>query len=135
LSIDRETQRGNELLNGNEKAHLAAVPTVDAIARDVAQVVGLPRETLVALLLKCAAVQAAVSAELVRTAAADPTSSSPMSTSPRYMTAKQMAEHLQVKESWIASEARAGRIPKEKVGRYVRFDPLAVERALAQRVE
>ena len=112
---------------------MGTVPTVDALARYVAQVVGLPRDALVAVLLKCAAVQAAVGAELVRTATADPTPST--ATSTRYLTAKQMAEHLQVKESWIASEARAGRIPKEKVGRYVRFDPLAVERALAQRVE
>jgi excisionase family DNA binding protein len=126
------------VLNGSngkaiEGTRVGAVPTVDAIARDVAQVVGLPKETLVALLLRCAAVQAAVSAELVRTAAADPAPEAP--TSPRRMTAKQMAEHLQVPESWISSEARAGRIPKEKVGRYIRFDPAAVERALAERVE
>ena len=114
-----------------ERTRLAAVPTVDAIARDVAQVVGLPRETLVALLLKCAAVQAAVSAELARTAAVDPT---PEPTA-RLLTAKQVAEYLQVPESWISSEARAGRIPKRKVGRYIRFDLYAVEEALAQRVE
>jgi excisionase family DNA binding protein len=122
---------GNRNGRAIEGTRMGTVPTVDALARDVAQVVGLPRDALVAVLLKCAAVQAAVGAELVRTAAADPTPS----TATRYLTAKQMAEHLQVKESWIASEARAGRIPKEKVGRYVRFDPLAVERALAQRVE
>jgi hypothetical protein len=132
------------LLNGNEKVamssgpRIAGLPTVDAIARDVAQVVGLPKDMLIALLLRCAAtqsncaaVQAAVSAELARTAAIDPTTAQPA----RLMTAKQMAEHLQVPESWISSEARAGRIPKQKVGRYIRFDPLAVERAIAQRVE
>jgi hypothetical protein len=61
------------VLNGNGKAidsiRAGGAPTVDAIARDVAQVIGLSMDMLVALLLRCAAVQSAVSAELARTAA------------------------------------------------------------------
>jgi hypothetical protein len=67
------------VLNGNSQVidniRAGCAPTVDAIARDVAQVIGLPRDMLVALLLRCAAtqsncaaVQVAVSAELVRLA-------------------------------------------------------------------
>ena len=36
--------------------------------------------------------------------------------------AKQAAEQLNVPESWVRAEARAGRIPHVKLGRYVRFD-------------
>jgi hypothetical protein len=67
---------GNRNGRAIEGTHMGAVPTVDALARDVAQVVGLPRDMLIALLLKCAAtqsncaaVQTAISAELVRNAA------------------------------------------------------------------
>lgn len=115
-----------------ERTHLAAVPTMEAIAGDAAQVVGLPKQTLIALLIRCSAVQAAVAAELVRTAAATTIDPAPPPAA-RLMTAKQMAGYLQVPASWISSEARAGRIPKQMVGRYVRFDPSAVERALAER--
>jgi excisionase family DNA binding protein len=122
---------GKGTLSAIDGTRMGAIPIVDAIARDVAQVVGMPTKTLVALLLKCAAVQSAVSAELARTAAIDPTPETPAG----LLTSKQVAKYLQVPESWISSEARAGRIPKRKIGRYIRFDLYAVEQALAQRVE
>jgi excisionase family DNA binding protein len=46
------------------------------------------------------------------------------------LTAKQMAERLNVPESKVRSEQRAGHIPCVMVGRYVRFDPNAVQAAL-----
>jgi excisionase family DNA binding protein len=44
--------------------------------------------------------------------------------------AAQMAECLRVPESWVRTEARAGRIPFVAVGRYIRFDPVAVRAML-----
>ncbi len=44
--------------------------------------------------------------------------------------AKAMAERLQVPESWLREHARQGRIPCVYVGRYMRFDPERVRRAL-----
>lgn len=37
--------------------------------------------------------------------------------------AKGAAELLNVPASWMLAEARAGRVPHIKLGRYVRFDP------------
>jgi excisionase family DNA binding protein len=45
--------------------------------------------------------------------------------------ARQMAERLGVPESWVRTEARAGRIPSVEVGRYVRFREADVMAALA----
>jgi excisionase family DNA binding protein len=39
------------------------------------------------------------------------------------ITADGAAERLGVKASWVLREARAGRIPHIRMGRYVRFDP------------
>jgi hypothetical protein len=44
--------------------------------------------------------------------------------------AKAMAERLQVPESWLREHARRRRIPCVYVGRYMRFDPDRVRRAL-----
>ena len=44
--------------------------------------------------------------------------------------AKAMAERLQVPESWLRESARRGRVPCVYVGRYMRFDPECVRRAL-----
>lgn len=40
----------------------------------------------------------------------------------RLLDAAQAAAMLNVPRSWIAAEARAGRIPHVRLGRYVRFD-------------
>jgi excisionase family DNA binding protein len=48
-------------------------------------------------------------------------------------TASELAECLNLPESWIRSEERAGRIPGIRAGKYVRFKLSDVERALAER--
>jgi hypothetical protein len=50
----------------------------------------------------------------------------------RLLNAKTMAERLQVPESWLREHARGGRVPCVYVGRYMRFDPAAVIRALGE---
>ena len=49
------------------------------------------------------------------------------------LNAKELARHLNVPESWVRSEARAGHIPSVPVGRYVRFRLEDVEAALARK--
>jgi excisionase family DNA binding protein len=39
---------------------------------------------------------------------------------PRLLTAKQLAEHLAVPESWVREQARIGQLPSIKLGHYVR---------------
>ena len=46
---------------------------------------------------------------------------------PRLVDAAAAAEMLGVPKSWVLAEARAGRIPHVRLGRYVRFDPSEVE--------
>jgi excisionase family DNA binding protein len=48
-------------------------------------------------------------------------------------TAEQAAERLEVPASWLAREARAERVPHVRLGRYVRFNPEALEEWLATR--
>lgn len=43
------------------------------------------------------------------------------------LTADQVAELLAVPKTWIYQEARAGRIPHVRAGRYVRFRREAIE--------
>lgn len=45
----------------------------------------------------------------------------------RLLTADEVAELLQVRRSWVYAEARAGRIPHIRLGRYRRFDAKRVE--------
>ena len=40
---------------------------------------------------------------------------------PHLLTAKQLAEHLAVPESWVREQARIGALPSVKLGHYVRF--------------
>jgi excisionase family DNA binding protein len=40
---------------------------------------------------------------------------------PHLLTAKQIAEHLAVPESWVREQARIGALPSIKLGHYVRF--------------
>jgi excisionase family DNA binding protein len=49
------------------------------------------------------------------------------------LTAGELAERLSLRESWVRTEERAGRIPSVRLGRYVRFRLSAIERALADR--
>jgi excisionase family DNA binding protein len=43
------------------------------------------------------------------------------------LTAGDVAELLSVPKSWVYAEARAGRLPHIKIGRYRRFSPASVE--------
>jgi excisionase family DNA binding protein len=43
------------------------------------------------------------------------------------LTAEQAAELLNVSKWWVRQEARANRIPHVRLGRNVRFDPVALE--------
>jgi excisionase family DNA binding protein len=45
----------------------------------------------------------------------------------RLLTAEEIAERLGVKTQWVWAQARAGRIPHVKLGRYRRFRESAVE--------
>ena len=45
---------------------------------------------------------------------------------PALLDAKGASELLNVPASWVAVEARAGRIPHVRLGRYVRFEPEAL---------
>jgi excisionase family DNA binding protein len=47
-----------------------------------------------------------------------------------FCTAQQMAEQLQVPESWIRDQARRGKVPSVRLGHYVRFQPAEVLAAL-----
>lgn len=94
---------------------------------DLQQLVRLPTE-------KLSAITAALAAELcARLLKAGPTPA-PESTV-GLLAAPAMAQLLNVHESWIRSQARAGLIPCVRVGRYVRFDPAVVTRAIEARPE
>jgi predicted DNA-binding transcriptional regulator AlpA len=111
---------------------LTSIPTLDEVVKDSRRIGGLNQLALAALALKCASVQAAISAELMRSAETGAVERDTPKSS-RLLTGQQIAEHLEIKESWVMSEARANRIPKKMVGRYVRFDLGEVQRALEQR--
>jgi excisionase family DNA binding protein len=49
-----------------------------------------------------------------------------------FLTAEVLAERLGVPESWVRTEARAGRIPSVRLGKYIRFKLSDVEHALAE---
>ena len=44
-----------------------------------------------------------------------------------------LVNRLKLPAAWLEEEALAGRIPCLKVGRHLRFNPAAVEAALAER--
>jgi len=48
------------------------------------------------------------------------------------LTAGELAERLNLPESWIRNQERLGRIPSVRAGKYVRFRLNDVERALAE---
>lgn len=51
----------------------------------------------------------------------------------RLLNAGEVAEALGVKPGWVYAEARAGRIPHIRLGRYRRFNPDSVEAWAAER--
>jgi excisionase family DNA binding protein len=50
----------------------------------------------------------------------------------KLLTSRELAEHLNVHESWVRTEERLGRIPSVRLGRYVRFKLTEVERTLVR---
>jgi hypothetical protein len=50
----------------------------------------------------------------------------------KLVTSRELAEHLNVHESWVRTEERLGRIPSVRLGRYVRFELCEVERTLVR---
>lgn len=51
------------------------------------------------------------------------------------MHAKALARFLKVEESWVRSEAEAGRLPHVRAGDRMIFDPAAVVEALRERAQ
>jgi hypothetical protein len=49
------------------------------------------------------------------------------------LTVVALAHRLRLPAGWLKAEAKAGRIPSLKIGRYMRFNAVAVERRLAAR--
>jgi excisionase family DNA binding protein len=49
------------------------------------------------------------------------------------LTARELAARLNLPESWVRSEQRAGRLPYLRLGKYIRFNWSEVEQALGQR--
>ena len=86
-------------------------------------IASVPRDRIVAVI---AALAARFVAESVERPAVEHEASAAA-----LLDAKQMGERLNVRESWVRSEARSGRIPCIEIGRYIRFDVVAVMAALA----
>jgi excisionase family DNA binding protein len=93
----------------------------------------VPAENIPAALAQLAAVQCTLAARLMShrsdTAAASTDVAKTMESEP-LINAREMARRLDVHESWIRTEQRAGRIPFVQVGRYIRFRPSEVLCAL-----
>ena len=51
----------------------------------------------------------------------------------RLLTVDDVAERLGVTKDWVWAQARAGRIPHVKLGRYRRYERTAIEAWLAER--
>lgn len=49
-------------------------------------------------------------------------------------TLDEISQQLGVKRSWLRSQVFKKTIPFVKIGRHVRFDPMAIERWISQRV-
>jgi excisionase family DNA binding protein len=50
------------------------------------------------------------------------TDAPPLAPVPRLIDAEEAAEMLSVSPQWVLAQARAGRIPHVRLGRYVRFE-------------
>jgi excisionase family DNA binding protein len=50
----------------------------------------------------------------------------------RLLTAEELAERLRVNTEWVWAQARAGRIPHVRLGRYRRFRESAIEAWLTE---
>lgn len=111
---------------------ITILPSLDDVAREPQKLEGLDLVALAALVLRANAVAGSIAARLALTAANGATPAPASDGGDRLLTAKELAKHLGTKESWVMDRARAGRIPRRMVGRYVRFDLAEVKRALAE---
>jgi excisionase family DNA binding protein len=100
------------------------VPTLDQIAANPAAASNLPPDERDRLVRLCAAALAALSVR-----ASHPTNGDDHSA---LLTARQVAAMFGVPETWPREQARLGRLPFVRIGRYVRFDPEAVRQHLNQ---
>lgn len=98
----------------------------------------LPVESIPAALAQLAAVQSALAVRLMSNISDADDGSSALSNRPEpesLVDAKEMARTLDVHESWVRTEQRAGKIPFVQIGRYIRFRPSEVLLALKNRPE
>ena len=105
---------------------LASIETLASTLQRYAR--ELPPEDLPALV---GALEAAKASAWARLAVADH-GAHPERTVDTLLDARAMAKRLDVPESWLRDAARGGRVPCIYVGRYMRFDPAAVRRALSE---
>jgi hypothetical protein len=63
----------------------------------------------------------------------EPAGAAPVEPDQRLVDACVVAGHLAVPLSWVRSETRAGRLPRIRVGRYLRYRIADVEAAIAAR--
>jgi excisionase family DNA binding protein len=93
----------------------------------------LPVESIPAL-VQLAAVQSALAVRLMGSISDAADCSRALDNRPEpaesFVDAKEMARRLDVHESWVRTEQRAGRIPFVQIGRYIRFRPSEVAFAL-----
>lgn len=52
---------------------------------------------------------------------------------PTFVTLPRLASRVGLPAAWLRAEAEAGRLPHLRIGRFLRFDPKAVELALTAR--
>lgn len=93
----------------------------------------LPVESIPAALAHLAAVQSALAVRLMDSISDAADGSRALNNKPEpepLVDAKEVARRLDVHESWVRTEQRAGRIPFVQIGRYIRFRPSEVVSAL-----
>jgi excisionase family DNA binding protein len=109
-------------------------PSLDQLAADPSRVASLPAETRANLMARLSALILVVlttPGATVARADADTAHGGGSKGQRGWLTAGQLAEHLNLPESWVRTEERAGRIPGIRAGRYVRFKLADVEDALS----
>ena len=113
------------------RARLLSLPTLAEVIERPSLAATLPLDSAQRLFAQATAnlagAQAARDALLVRvaTASGGPELSNRPELEP-LVDAKEMARLLDVHESWVRIEQRAGRIPFVQIGRYIRFCPSQV---------
>ena len=88
------------MFNGNEKAHLAAVPLLDELATRPDRAIGLPVEVIAGLLAKNAAAGNALSAALLLSKS-NPEPTAPTDEDETWLTPDEAAPILRKKPRWI----------------------------------